>query len=98
MIRFVQRFGSRSLVTCFYLLLATTLSSTAQERKILQGHVSRKILNLRPLGRVPASINLDLALGLPLRNREALTNLLDQLYDPSSPIYHQYVRSEEFTK
>jgi len=47
---------------------------------------------------MPASTNLDLALGLPLRNREALTNLLEQLYDPSSPLYRQYLSSEEFTK
>jgi len=98
MIRLVRCIGSRALAAFFFLLLATTFSTSAQDRKVLQGHVSQKILTLRPLGRVPAATNLDLALGLPLRNREALTNLLDQLYDPSSPLYRQYLSSEEFTK
>jgi subtilase family serine protease len=38
-----------------------------------------------------------LAIGLPLRNRPALTNLLRQLYDPSSPLYHKYLAPDQFT-
>ena len=45
---------------------------------------------MTPTGNLPASQTLNLAIGLPLRNREALTNLLEQLYDPASPVYHQY--------
>ena len=40
---------------------------------------------------------MKLAIGLPLRNQEALTNLLQQLYDPSSPNYRHYLTPEEFT-
>jgi subtilase family serine protease len=40
---------------------------------------------------------LRLAIGLPLRNGQALTNLLQQLYDPASPLYHQYLKPEQFT-
>ena len=40
---------------------------------------------------------MQLAIGLPLRNKEALTSLLQQLYDPASPKYRQYVTPEQFT-
>jgi subtilase family serine protease len=40
---------------------------------------------------------LNLAIGLPLRNGLALTNLLARLYDPSKPEYHRYLTPEQFT-
>jgi uncharacterized repeat protein (TIGR01451 family) len=48
------------------------------------------------VGRLPASQQLNLAIGLPLRNQEALTNLLRQIYDPSSPNYRHYLTPEIF--
>jgi len=47
---------------------------------------------------VSADTNLTLAIGLPLRNREALTNLLAEIYDPSSPNYHHFLTPEQFTE
>jgi kumamolisin len=41
---------------------------------------------------------LDLAIGLPLRNREALTHLLEQLYNPASPKYRQYLTPQQFAE
>jgi uncharacterized repeat protein (TIGR01451 family) len=38
-----------------------------------------------------------LALGLPLRNPEALRRLLEQLYDPASSQYRQYLTTDQFT-
>jgi len=98
MIVFVRRPCSRLLVLVSFVLLAATLATFAQERKILHGHVPAATHGLQPAGRLPRSRSLELALGLPLHNREALTNLLDQLYDPSSPSYRQYLSSEEFAK
>jgi hypothetical protein len=46
---------------------------------------------------MPASSRLNLAIGLPLRNQPALSNLLIRLYDPSSPDYHHYLSPEQFT-
>lgn len=53
---------------------------------------------MTPTGTLPGSQTLNLAIGLPLRNREALTNLLEQLYDPTSPSYHQYLTPTQFTE
>ena len=64
----------------------TAPSATAQQ--ILYGHVPETVarLHLRPIGRLPATNRLHLAIGLPFRNKEALTNLLQQLFDPEAPI------------
>jgi sugar lactone lactonase YvrE len=39
-----------------------------------------------------------LTLVLPLRNQAALTILLNQLYDPSSPYYHKYLSVAQFAE
>jgi uncharacterized repeat protein (TIGR01451 family) len=65
--------------------------------RTLHGHVPAIVSQSQDKGRMAASTTLDLAIGLPLRNREALTNLLQQIYDPSSPNYHHYLSPEQFT-
>ncbi len=40
---------------------------------------------------------MHLAIGLPLRNQAALSNLLADIYDPASPRFHQYLSVEQFT-
>src|SRR5690349_13999680 len=70
----------------------------AAEGRRLKGHVPASVPNLSPVGRLPASKRLDLAIGLPLRNRGVLTNLLQDLYDPASPRYHQYLTPDEFSR
>ena len=52
----------------------------------------------RAQGRLAASQRLNLAIGLPLRNREALTNLLQRIYDPACADYHHYLTTAEFTE
>jgi hypothetical protein len=71
----------------------------AAERQVLHGHVVRAVteLNLQPARKLASSTNLDLAIGLPLRNQEALTNLLQQQYAPTSPQYHHWLTPDEFT-
>ena len=40
---------------------------------------------------------MGLVIVLPLRNQDQLEKLLDELYDPSSPSYRQFLTVEEFT-
>src|SRR4051812_35858769 len=67
-------------------------------RQVLQGHVPAAVANLSSSGSLPAAKVLHLAIGLPLRNQEALTNLLQQLYNPASPNYRQWLTPENFTE
>ena len=41
---------------------------------------------------------MKLLIGLPLRNGPSLTNLLNDLYNPASPSYHQYLTPAQFTE
>jgi subtilase family serine protease len=66
-------------------------------RQVVCGHVPKITQRLFSLGRLDANHHLDLAIGLPLRNREQLTNLLEDLYDPSSPNFRHYLTPDQFT-
>ncbi|HUN55848.1 MAG TPA: S53 family serine peptidase [Smithella sp.] len=50
------------------------------------------------INRLPASQSLQLNIVLPLRNEAELDELLEQIYDPGSPLYHQFLSVEEFTE
>ena len=66
--------------------------------QLLKGQMPAAAARLQPVGRLANTNRLNLAIGLPLRNREALTNLLRQIYDPASPNYHRYLTSEQFAE
>src|SRR5271157_1595615 len=94
-------FGTRASQQVSLLLLACSLASAAAEpvpTHRLTGHVPALVSGLAPTGRLPGERRLNLALGLPLRNRAALTNLLAELYDPASTNYHRYLTSEQFAE
>ena len=67
-------------------------------RQTLRGHVPAAVTGLRPVERLAATNRLHLAIGLPLRNKAALTQLLEQLYDPASRNYRQYVTPAQFAE
>jgi hypothetical protein len=72
-------------------------SVLGQGRRTAQGLVPDVVKQLTPKQPLPADSNLRLALALPLRNQQALTELLQQLYDPRSPSFHAFLSSSEFT-
>ena len=67
------------------LLLLLATPAWGAERQVLKGHVPAAVARLTPTGYLSGSTRLSLAIALPLRNQEALTNLLRQIYDPASP-------------
>jgi subtilase family serine protease len=73
-------------------------SAWAVEKQVIRGHVLAAKVEAKPLARLPSADHLRLAIGLPLRNPEALTRLLDQLYDPASPQYRHYLTPEQFVE
>ena len=64
------------ILPCAAVFLLFASSARAAERQMLSGHVPAAVAKLAPVGSLPASQRLNLAIGLPLRNTEALTNLL----------------------
>ena len=77
-------------------LHTVTITAQTPQRALLTGHVPTAVPNLQPVGRLAGSTRLKLSINLPLHNGAVLTNLLEQLYDSASPIYHQYLSPEEF--
>jgi len=78
-----------------FLLLATPAGGAGSQR--LHGRVPAAVANVQPMGLLAGTNRLNLAIGLPLRNQEALTNLLRQIYDPAGPNYHHFLTQEQFT-
>ena len=52
---------------------------------------------LRPIGPLDKTQELNLAISLPLRNQAGLTQLLQQISDPNSPNYRHYLTPAQFT-
>jgi hypothetical protein len=78
------------------LLLILASSAWSAPRQVLSHHVPEAVETAPMVGRLDSSKRLTLAIGLPLRNRPALTNLLEQLYDPTSTNYHHFATPEQF--
>src|SRR5204863_6367259 len=77
-------------------LIPDSLQSAELQR--LRGHVPAAVAGLKPAGELPKSRRMDLVLGLPLRNQAALSDLLRNLYDPSSREYRKFLTPEQFTE
>jgi subtilase family serine protease len=101
-VKFVRRLvGTRFVaIACALVLLPLAAYAQNSGRQLLKGHVPAAVsrLHLQPLGRLSATNRLNLAIGLSLRNQQAINNLLQQIYDPASPNYHHYLTPEQFTE
>ena len=66
--------------------------------RVLRGHVPSAALRLKPQGLLEETNRLRLALGLPLRNQAELTAFLRDIYDSTSPQFHQYLKPAQFAE
>ena len=89
---------ARRVLSSVFLTWCFSLPVVAAERMVLPGHVPALVRRAHPLGRLGATNELSLAVGLPLRDKPTLTALLRELYDPLSPNYRQFLTCEEFTR
>jgi uncharacterized repeat protein (TIGR03803 family) len=86
------------LIAWFLFLNFTASPLVAAAGQSIHGQVPPREARSKPVSRLEAAKHLNLAIGLPLRNREALTNLLRDLYDPASPRFHQYLTADQFAE
>jgi uncharacterized repeat protein (TIGR01451 family) len=77
--------------------MAWPLQAAVPGSKTLHGHVPPVVSHLAPSGNVPATNDLQLAIGLSVRNETALNDLVRQVSDPASPGYQHYLTTDEFT-
>ena len=64
--------------------------------QVLNSHVLSITKRLAPIRRLDGGARLYLSIGLPLRNRQELTNLLQSLYQPGNANFHHYLTPEQF--
>ncbi len=89
----------------FTLLLTLVLSMTFlnmvchAESRLLTRHMRDTVSygEARQIGHLPAAQTMRLVLALPLRNEADLDSFLEDLYDPTSTSYRQFLTVEEFT-
>jgi subtilase family serine protease len=81
------------------LLLVLVVAAQAEQRPTMTTHVPEAVsTGVAPLvGHMPGSQHLTLAISLALRNEAALDNLLEEIYNPQSSNFHQYLSVKEFT-
>jgi len=91
---FIARVG----FLCAGLLLLRGQLAMAAGRQVLHTKISALLTNAVPLHPSSRWKRLDLAIGLPLRDRTGLTNLLQQLYDPASTNYHHFLTPQQFAE
>jgi hypothetical protein len=65
-------------------------------RRALPGTVPAVVPRLAAIKALAGTNRLSLAIGLPLRNRETLTNVLASLYDPAGTNFHQWLSPDQF--
>jgi subtilase family serine protease len=90
---------STSLLTIVALMSIVSMVCQAESLPLSTRHVREVTANgqAKSVGRLPATQSMRLVLALPLRNQPALDDLLQKLYDPSSPSYRQFLTVEQFT-
>jgi uncharacterized repeat protein (TIGR01451 family) len=93
----LKKIGITALA-CAALFLITNIRAMADERQVLPGHVPAAANKLRPIERLSGSTPMYLAIGLPLRHKEELDKLIEEIYDPSSANYRHYLTPQEFTE
>ncbi len=87
----------RLLLLFTVVILAASPALGAPRRTLLGRYLPAAEFRLKPLAQLSTSTNLQLAIGLPLRDSAGLSNLLRDIYNPASPSYHLYLTPQEFT-
>jgi hypothetical protein len=86
----------KPLFVCF--LAACSFSVLAGERRTLHGHLRPEWRKKRSVEEFSGTNQIKLAIGLPLRNRQALSRFLSGISDPGSPNYRHYLTPAEFAE
>src|SRR6204780_5241759 len=84
---------------CLVASLWFTIPGQAQLQPLLTPQVRDEVANgqAQLVGRLPATQTLRFDIVLPLRDRAGLQAFVQEVQDPASPFYHQFLTPQEFT-
>ena len=82
------------------LTLLCAMSTKVSAQTLLTHHLRKEVASGEAsfVHLLPVNQTLRLDIALPLRNRDELEDLAQQIYDPQSPLFHQYLSVAEFTE
>lgn len=83
------------ILTVLAALLAASAQATIGPVRIA-GHIPQVVKFSQPVDWVDPNENVSLAFVLPFRNQAALDDLVRRQYDPSDPMYGQYLSNQQF--
>jgi hypothetical protein len=92
----LTRLARNVAVAVVWVLVAASVQAWTPGRQVLRGHVPDVAAHLKPMGDLPETNRLHLAISLPLRHQDALARLLHDLYDPASGGYRKFLKPQEF--
>ena len=90
---------TKLILTIVLMVLGTSIVSQAQSEPFHTHHVREVTLNGQApsVGRLSSVATMQLDIVLPLRNQADLDTFLQEVYDPSSPLYRHFLTVPEFT-
>ena len=76
------------------------MAGQAQQLQVLHHHVRPAVTSgqAKPVGLLPPTERMNIAITLPLRNQSELTSFLARLNDPTSPDYRHFLTVAQFTE
>src|SRR5947209_9730594 len=91
--------GTLCFLSCSAVVFSL-MTAEAQGQTVATHHVRSVVASGQTpfMRELPAARSLSLNIALPLRNEPELDSLLQQLYDPQSPLFHQFLSVREFTE
>jgi kumamolisin len=89
----------QTALLCAIVFLLFTIPGQAQQQPLLTRHVRDSVANGQAqfVGKLPATQTLNFDIVLPLRDRVGLQNFVQEVQDPASPFYHQFLTPQEVT-
>ncbi|HEX4120506.1 MAG TPA: protease pro-enzyme activation domain-containing protein, partial [Verrucomicrobiae bacterium] len=85
-------------ILVFLLTLLSTATGESVQRQAIRDPIPALISKLKPVDTLPPSNRLNLAISLPLRNPQALSNFVEQVSNPRSPNFRHYLTRQQFTE
>src|ERR1700677_175948 len=90
---------ARIALVCAIVFSLFTIPGEEQPQNLLTRHVRDAVANgqAQLVGQLPATQTLRFDIVLPLRDRTGLQNFVQEVQDPTSPSYHQFLTPQEVT-
>ncbi len=88
------------LLTVVAIVSGATIVSQAQPQNPVTRHTRDEVVKgtVPLVGHLPANQSMDITFVLQLRNQAEMNQLLKDLYDKTSPSFHQFLTVEQFTE